>query len=339
MKRNISLAILTESSNKIGTGHLIESLNLAGLAGKKGFNISFWVSRDSPKSVLKRIPFAYNQFSSLKEAKDILRRISCDAAVFNFRRIDNNVLRSFRKNGLKTLCIDELGGRRLDCDAIVNPLIVDKYYQYPSRESYSRLYMGTDYLSMSSEFRKNRGRKNFSGKIKEVTVSMGGVDNSGTTLNLIDIMAEWRKEAIKNIIIGGGFRFSEEVRSKILSLKGMNFKIYHNIENIARLFTKSDVVFTAGGNTLYELACLGIPAIVLYEDEHERENGAAFQKLGFGICLGRGTATPTKKILAALGKFDDPTLRKRHSARGMHVVDGNGADRILKILEGLTKND
>lgn len=339
MKNKVSLAILTESSKRVGTGHLIECLNLAESARKQGFDISFWTNRNLPKPISNRISFPHRRFSSLNKIKDELLKGPYDAAVFNFRKIDNDILLSFRKGGLKTLCIDEMGRRRLDCDVVVNPLIVNKYHKYPSFKGAPCLYAGADYLSISPKFRENRNKKKFNGNIKELTVSMGGADRTGTTLKLIDVLAQWRKDVRKNIIIGGCLKLSSSTKRKLSVLVKMNFRIYNNIDNAAHLFMRSDVVFTAGGDTLYELACIGVPAIVLHEDEHERENGLAFQRQGFGIHLGKGSATSAKKIMSALDKFDDPSSREKHSLKGRRIVDGKGAGRILDIVKTLIQKD
>lgn len=208
MKDKFSLAVFTEASKEIGTGHLMESLNLVKLARKNGVDIDFWVCRSSPKPILNKIPFSYGVFSDMREVKKVLKTKKFDTVVFNFRSIKNSILRGLAGNGLKTLCIDELGRRRLDCDAIVNPVIVDKYHRYPASGRKVKLYTGADYLSMSPKFIEGRKRRRiFNGFIKKVTVCMGGVDRTGATLNIIEALTQWRKEVRKNIILGGGFPF------------------------------------------------------------------------------------------------------------------------------------
>lgn len=338
MKDRPSLAVFTEASRKIGTGHLMESLNLVKSARKNGMDVELWVSRSSPGPLLDKIPFSYGIFSDVHGVVNVLKAKKFDVAVFNLRRINNSALRNLPGTGLKTLCIDELGGRTLDCDAIVNPLIVSKYRRYPASGRKARLYAGADYLAISPKFTEaNDRRRDFKGVIREVSVSMGGADRSGATLNIIDALSGWRKEVRKNIILGAAFPFFFQLKKSEKVLGSLNFKIYRNVKNVVPLFLKSDVVFTAGGNTLYELACLGVPAVVLYEDEHERENGLAFQRRGFGICLGKGASVKKERILSELNKFDDPVVRNRHSIKGRELVDGRGAERILRIIKGLSR--
>lgn len=335
------LSIFTEASSQIGTGHLIESFNIAQLALNNGIKVNLWVSENSPISLLSKSPCPYHVFDSLtseesKKIRSILIRGGCRVMVFNFRSVSNENILSLRFDNLKTVCIDELGGRRLDCNVIINPLIVDKYHNYSSNNDYLKIYTGPNYLSMSSEFAELHAKgKVFNREIENITVCMGGVDRTGVTLKLMDVFAEWDDNVRKNIILGGGFLYVDEVDKRMKAYKDKNFVVYCDVSNIGLLFWESDIVFTAGGNTLYELACVGTPAIVLYEDEHEKENGMAFEKRGFGYCIGKGIDVNKEDILNVVEKFKDIKNRQSHSIKGKEIVDGNGSQRILNIINKL----
>jgi spore coat polysaccharide biosynthesis predicted glycosyltransferase SpsG len=105
------------------------------------------------------------------------------------------------------------------------------------------------------------------------------------------------------------------------------------------LLFEGDVGFTAGGNTLYELACVGTPALVLYEDDHEMEQGIEFQRNGFGVCLGRGVGVTKSRIWRELDKLEEPDVRETWSRKGRSVVDGQGVERVLASLSALCSND
>ena len=344
--KQLSIAIFAEFSAQIGTGHIIESFNLAKAALRKGFNVSIWISQGIPLSILDRAPCHCNFFHSLKTKKEcdgIRDRLSKDKSkviVFNFRKITNKTLSFFRSSDSRLVCIDELGNRYLNCDAIINTSIVKRYHHYYSNDNNFTICAGPEYLSVSAEFTKIHPKKRtFNNGIRSIAVSMSGLDSSGTTLKIINALVDWKPDVKKNILLGGGFIHSEEVTKKTPFFKDNNFRIYHNASNLESLLLESDVAFTAGGNTLYELACIGTPAIVLYEDEHERESGVAFEKHGFGYCLGRGVDVGKKNILSVLEKFEDAKVRYMHSFRGKKIVDGKGSHRILKIVERLARDD
>ncbi len=339
---SFTITFFTECSQKVGTGHLIESVCLLKRAREKGIKCILWTTDTTPDSIINNLSVDCN-FYNFNKLKDEISSIkescieSCSKAIiFNLRNITNEALSLFDFNDIKHICIDELGNKRLDCDVIINPLIVKKRHNYISSNKRRNLYTGSGYLSISPKIQNAPRSKNYNNsEIKTVSVSMGGVDQSGATLKLINVLADWRPEVNKKIIVGAAFAHLKEARRKIDKLKKRNFEMFHNVNNIGSIFSKSDVVFTAGGNTLYELACMGTPAIVLYEDEHEMENGMEFERKGFGLCVGQGTEASTVEIRNALSYFDDYQIRRAHSERGRELVDGEGVNRILDIIINL----
>ena len=104
---------------------------------------------------------------------------------------------------------------------------------------------------------------------------------------------------------------------------------------MAPLLTSCDAALTCGGNTLYELACVGTPAVVFHEEAHERETARSFERLGFGVSAGSGADADCNRILAALAPFDDPAVRQTQCDSGKRLVDGRGTARILDIVRGV----
>jgi spore coat polysaccharide biosynthesis predicted glycosyltransferase SpsG len=341
---NNTLLIITEASELIGTGHLLESFHLAKMAAAFGIKVSLWANQQAPESLLAYSPLPLQKYGNLEEEiSNMLKEPDVNgfsAIVTNCRFIDNRTLAKIRgKTCAKILCIDELGNRPLDCDVIINPLPAGKYDIYPEI-SKQTVYSGPGYLIMSESLQQaHKIERDYHNGIKTISVCMGGVDRSGATLKIIDILADWKASCRKNLILGGGFPWFKEVRTKIRSMPGLGFKVYQNISNITDLFLDSDVVFSAGGNTLFELACVGTPAIVLYEDEHEAYNSLSFSKQGFGLCPGSGTTVNRDDILKCLDYFDDPDVRMQHAERGKQLVDGRGCERIIAIVKGLISSD
>ena len=336
----MNVAIITEAHSKIGTGHLVESLNLAHYLSKVGLDVALWVNEGAPGSLTDNYFYAsihsYLRFAD--ELDQILQKMQnkgVRVVLFDLRRINNDVLNTFNRY-FKLVCIDELGRRRLDCDAIINPLMVNEYHKYWAGDGRPSpaLFMGPAYFIISEGIaRANKAERVFNNSIKTISVCMGGVDRTGATFRIIDVLAKWKDHVIKNIILGAGFESVREIREKLENLSGKNFCLFHGIDNIEDYYLASDVVFSAGGNTLYELACTGTPALVLYEDEHEKENGLAFAGMGFGYCLGPGISCEPELIWGHLDLFEPVEMRQRHSNTGKRLVDGEGNARIADLLK------
>ena len=339
------IALLAEAGQEIGTGHLVETVALAAVCQAAGMETLIVVNVQTPEKLLSGV--SGNRLIVPEFAPDVLQgigtRLSNEGfrlAVTNFRNITNDQVTALAQTGLRLVCVDEWGRKHLDCDAVVNPSLVGSRHHYTSDNSAFRLNVGPQYLALSPEYaRRHAQQRLFEGGIHSVVITMGGVDRTGATLRIADIFLSLETNVDVHIVLGAGFGWTEALERLIERNGSERWRIHHNVSNLASLFAESDAAFTAGGNTLYELSCIGTPAIVLHEDEHEQEQGLAFQAQGFGMCLGAGTAIAPQELSAALDLLNDPVIRKAQSDVGKRLVDGAGAGRICQILAELVSND
>ena len=99
-----------------------------------------------------------------------------------------------------------------------------------------------------------------------------------------------------------------------------------------------DIAVTAAGNTILELACIGIPSVIVCGERFENETAEILAKKHFGINLGFGGDVSEEKISNTVKRlmlnFD---LRAKMSSTGKNLVDGKGAMRIVTLLEGFCR--
>jgi UDP-N-acetylglucosamine:LPS N-acetylglucosamine transferase len=93
------------------------------------------------------------------------------------------------------------------------------------------------------------------------------------------------------------------------------------------------MVITAGGNTLMEAAASGTPALVTWEDPHERDQGEVFERLGAAIVLGKGELLDPSLLRQQTEKLlDSPETLSAMMIAGRRAVDGRGAVRIADVI-------
>lgn len=329
------IAILTEANLEVATGHLMESVELASALMEAGKEVVILVNADCPKGLIERITGSYIFYSDEGEVEDILKRISPELLVTDLRKLENDQLLKYREcfRG-KIICIDEWGHRRLDADVIINPMIDPYYWEYKTLPS-TKLYCGAEYLILPKKLQEYRGKKRgISDEIRRVCVSMGGVDRRGMTLKLAEWLPELLPDALIDIIVGGGFPHLSElqrlVREKDL---GNRISVSANVDNIYEHFIRADVAFCAGGNTLHELACLGVPAIVIPSMPHEMGNGRCFEGNGFGICISASESTLQSEVKKSVKKISDYESREKMRVKGKRLQDGRGVDKIYRICK------
>ncbi|MBI2321247.1 MAG: hypothetical protein HYU88_03930 [Chloroflexi bacterium] len=333
-----TIAVLAEASPTIGTGHVVEAVSIARAARRRNAEAELWVNHSTPTALLARAPCPVHvaeDFScaSLARIARTVRDHGCQRVLTSFRRVMDEQVAALRRGGMRVGCLDELGDLRLDCDLVINPALVPQHQRYVSGRANLRMCCGPAFMPLAEEYAAlHRRARSFEGHIRRVVMAMGGVDRTGATLRLIEALTRWPRDATKHVVLGAGFAHRRALDEMLDRVGAGAFVLHERPASLGELLASCDVAFTAGGDTLYELACVGTPALVLFEDAHEHRQGQEFEARGFGRCVGAGSAATAEQILGALDELDDPQRRAAHSEAGRALVDGRGAARVIDAL-------
>lgn len=331
------IAVLTEADEKVASGHLKECIVLTEELWKIGYQATLWVNEDIPKTFLKGISIEYFYYCRPIElcADDVisyLKKHMVQLLILNLRSVDNElILKIKEKCNVLILCIDEFGHRRLDCDIIVNPMIDERFGQYTGK--CQQKYLGNKYLILPTKYHEwNQKVKKINDKIREITISMGGVDINNTTIKIVNWLQEQNLGIVKvNVVLGGGYLYLDELKDAI---RNNNFIIFQNIDYLDELFFNSDVAFCAGGNTLHELACIGTSAVVIPTMPHEYRNGKIFEEKGFGTCY-KDFDEFVLNMNRHFWDYFDKKRRYLHMQSGKSCSDGGGYLRMIGLIQNL----
>lgn len=100
--------------------------------------------------------------------------------------------------------------------------------------------------------------------------------------------------------------------------------------NMSSLMAWADIAISAGGTTVWELAFMGVPNIVIVTADNQRPIAEQLHSLGAAVCLGwhenNSTIEIEQGVTRLLTTCGDRTEMVR---RAQGVVDGEGATRIL----------
>jgi spore coat polysaccharide biosynthesis predicted glycosyltransferase SpsG len=99
--------------------------------------------------------------------------------------------------------------------------------------------------------------------------------------------------------------------------------------NMPELMAWADVAVSAGGSTLWELAYMGLPALVLVLADNQLPASRALDAAGIAQWLRAPADLPG--ALAAL--LPDQARRQAMSDAARRMVDGRGVARVLEQLE------
>lgn len=328
-----NVVFCTEASEKIGFGHFMECLSIAMKLSDNGIKISFLINENKAAiRFLNNLGLSYHVYTDFSAIDSFLKKNNFLTCITNLRSVLLDIMKKIKQEGIKSVIIDELGNKHIIADVLINGAIVEDWHKYFYPDKKPKTYFGPSYMILGESFLK------YHNKEKEITgtvlVSMGGVDRSGTTLKLIKTLKEF-KGIKKKVVIGPGFYREDELN--IIKIKlDESFELLYDIKDLSNLIYESDITFSAGGNTLHEAACVGTPAVLLWEDQHEKEQAEWFAKKGAAINLGSGIIAKEEGVIEATDKLLKDHIRwEKMSDKGKELIDGRGLERIVNIIKQL----
>lgn len=106
-----------------------------------------------------------------------------------------------------------------------------------------------------------------------------------------------------------------------------------NEEDMAILMSRAVVAVSGAGVTSWELAYMGVPAVLIQLAANQRNNAQALAAAGAAIDLGSASAlTPLGLSNSVRDLLLDGPRREKMAAAGRSLIDGRGADRVVKEM-------
>ena len=174
-------------------------------------------------------------------------------------------------------------------------------------------------------------------EVERCFLNQGGSDPYGLTLKIIRSLELWNFEQEFHVVSGGLLQAEHKSGLKNISnsLKG-DYKFYTDLSklDLYRLMEKSDLAISAAGNTLYELAFLGVPTLVISHDQLHDRVAAAFEQKGAVVNVGIGTQITEAQIAAAIRQVIDDRQKRvtlNENARSL-FINRPGASLVDELV-------
>ena len=350
--KGIKIFIRVDSGIEIGAGHAMRCLSLAQNLKKMNFELCF-ISKKTKGHISKLfmdkgfpVYYIQNNHSESKKSEIIKNDAEQTAKIITKHQTKSSWIlvdhydlsftweKILRKHVNKIIVIDDLA-RKHDCD-----LLLDQNYNKNLKTRYNELVpkkciklLGPKYALLRDEFtilRKNvKPRKNFN----IILISFGGSDptnETGKVLSAIKIL-KTKKQFLKevNVVISGSDKNKHRIKQLCDSIPNTRFN--QNVYKIGKLMYKADLAIGAGGRSIWERFCLGLPTIVSIVAKHQQETTQALAKNGYLINVGLAKNLSIKKYVEILENLDIKKLQ-RISKNSLKVVDGDGSSRVAKKI-------
>ncbi len=327
------LVIRADAGLQIGTGHVRRCLALAEPWLQSGSQVTL-VSSNLPSEFTERTQTSGIKMASLRslagtpeDARELLQITSGRKApwvVVDGYQFGSEYQLALKKAGAKVLFFDDFGhAEHYSADFILNQNLGASEKLYSNRAPQTKLLLGTRFVQLRGEFMRWRGwQPTIPQRAQKILVTLGGSDRENVTLKAIRAL-----ETISNgdatVVVG-----SSNPHRKVLAKATQNLARIHLVENPANMpeiMSRHDLAIAAGGTTAWELAFMGLPALILVLAENQRSNGEQLQAAGVARNLGFAAHVSTEKIAEEISKLAaDSVARAAMSHTGRQLIDGLG---------------
>jgi spore coat polysaccharide biosynthesis predicted glycosyltransferase SpsG len=325
MVNMLKIIIVTSGNHKIGMGHIFRCLNLAENLNKEKHEIIFLTNNKFSKNIIsEKNNCKYYRKLNTKNMRNFLKTFTPEIIILDkLNETKSNI--QFLQTFCPIVAIDYTGKNKEKINYGINILYHKTGIKKNSISNFN-------YAVLNKNFLKKK-KSSISKQVKSIIVLQGGSDTYCFTPKIVRALNKIDKDFKITIVLGPSFKCWSKLNN-ILNNSNKSIQVFHDTKNISMLMHHSDLAITAGGNTLLELAYLGIPSIVVCAEKFEIETAKLMQKKNFGINLGFGRNLSSSKIQSCLiTMIDDYKLRKKMNKTGPLLVDGKGNQRILKYIE------
>jgi UDP-2,4-diacetamido-2,4,6-trideoxy-beta-L-altropyranose hydrolase len=356
----------TDSSLKIGSGHVMRCLALAEILRKSGAEVEF-VCRKHEGDLIDLIRekgfvvnelqlthnlrpvfftenYADNNYGSwlgtsqehdAQETINVLRKNKLDWLVVDHYALGKNWENQLRPHFRNIMVIDDLADRKHDCD-----ILLDQNYFIDVESRYVDLLppnctklLGPKFALLRPEFAETRKLlKPRTGKVQRVLVFFGGTDSENFTGKALEALSFPDLNHLKaDVVIGIHNPHRAEIEQQVKSR--LRTQLHVQVENMAELMAQSDLALGAGGATTWERLCLGLPTLVVTIAENQIPFSECLQQDGYLRWMGALETLSLQKLGQAIrGAVEQETINRLQSQKGKELVTGDGTQKVTKLM-------
>lgn len=318
------IILRADGYKELGMGHIYHCLTLAyNLTGQE----LLFVTKEQHEPGLKKLQEANMPVHTIKSDEEFMEFVQewkPDVVVNDCLNTEADYIKELKKYVKRVVTIEDLGEGADFADAVINAL----YEVHTRGDNY---YWGANYVCLRDEF-FCAAPSVFHEQVQNVVVIFGGTDPSNFTKRIYEMAKRIHKDypEIKfHFALGVGY---DQKANQIETDEAAGIYVEQNLKHISDLFGKADLAFTSQGRTVYELATMGVPAVVMAQNEREMKHTFAqmnngFLNLGLGINVADETIETTFRWLV-----ETPQIRKEMQSLMMRHDLKSGIKRVIGLI-------
>lgn len=313
------ILFVCEASPELGGGHVMRCLTLARALQAEGAACAFFDGAG-----VARILAAFAPDMALTD------EAVADLVVLDSYRMGREAEDEWRAKAKALAVIDDLA-RPHHAELVIDP----SFGRHASDYQSPTVLAGPDYALVRREFADARpdALARRGGPVRRALIALGLTDVGGVTGRVVQALLPRLEGVALDVVVGSGAYSLPALRG--LAEDG-RIALYIDSQDMAGLMSRADIAVGAGGASLWERACLGLPAITLIVADNQRD--LAMRLDGAGVTLALDARWPglEARLLQLWQRLnDEEILRVALSKTSAALCDGMGAGRAATALLAL----
>ena len=329
---NKYLTIVTEGGRAFGFGHITRCKAIADCFQRYGFLTKFVINGDaSIYSVLEESRVI--MYDWIKHKDRLLDNLhSSSIILIDSIEITNKQIAEIQSVGVPIIFIDDEKRRNfLEAGFVVDWTVLsdNKDYFVPRKNKVTYL-LGSQYTPLREEY--NTAKKNkIKDNIQSIMITFGGSDVRNLTPFFLKNLNKLLPNCKKNIIIGSGFYNLQQIEK--FKDKNTNLIFEVTASKMVEVMQGSDLAIASGGQTLYELAKIGTPAIVVLIAENAKSDTFGWAEVGSISYIGWWDDEKLLRNLEIkLSLLKSKKKRKEMQDYAKEYINPNGANLLVNSI-------
>lgn len=343
-----NLLIRTDANSLIGAGHIMRCIAVAEAWQTYGGNPVI-LSNCNSHVIKKRVkdknitiievksihPDPFDLNFTLQTIERYRNPQHQTWVVIDGYHFDSEYIDAISKQGFKSVVVDDINHLPYyPSDIILNQNIGSETFNYQSKTNTLKL-LGPGFTLIRSEFiNYQKSFLNVPPHAKNILITFGGADKNNITLKIINcINCLSIPDLDLKIVIGPENSNFHNIQG-VLTTMNLSHSLLQNVNNMAPIMRWADLAITAAGSTCWELALMGVPALLVAVADNQLKVAETLNSKGIMKNLGWWEELTEKEIMKEISIYLlNQRLRCRSIQRGRALIDGKGVFRLLNRIE------
>ncbi|HZZ80440.1 MAG TPA: polysaccharide biosynthesis protein [Gemmataceae bacterium] len=347
------IILRVDATEQTGYERLARGLTIAAAVQRRRRPVYF-LSNLEPNGLAMNIKRAGNNWIAAKEpvatGDDVgqmlkeIARLKPAAVLIDDANVSTDYLSELSATGVLLGAIDHSATISFPSKLVINPLLG------PPRDGYehdhdAQLLLGSRYAMVRPEIRRQRPMRSqeppplaaqngtvISSQFR-VLLALGEDDRNLMTMELAKLLVNAPRVGKVDIVVRREHPQLEEIKAMVEANKEL-MTIALEPAEIANRITRCHFAITSGSGWSLELACVGVPQLLLLQNEAHWPNAQRLEDEGAASILGWHENASAQTIRQGVHNIiTDPLERKSMARCGRKLIDGRGPDRLVNAME------